>query len=218
MRYVTVDVRFRTSRPDAAASITIPLNLNEPSLQITGTGDVALQANVNVHYSSAGGSANSSMVLSKSTQATLDVSMTDANGQGSCTLQTASLPPPVTSGGSFTLTSATYPGDGNYLSAISSGAPLPVIGVSVNYPAGITAIPTGGNSTLVLDAASVITGLASPVPPNLTWTSSDPAVASVSAGNVTGIAAGISTITVMDPASGASASILALVANRDLQQ
>jgi hypothetical protein len=135
----------------------------------------------------------------------------DGSGHGSCTFSMTSLPDFLTAGDPFTLMTAAYSGDGNYLSAVAPAAPLPIIALSVNYPAGTSSISTGGTALLVVDAAQVNTTLAVATPPNLTWTSSNAAVATVAAGTVTGIAAGISTITVTDPVSLASGLIVVTV-------
>lgn len=135
----------------------------------------------------------------------------DGSGHGSCTFAMTSLPNFVTVGHPFTLMTATYSGDTNYLSAAAPAAPLPIIGLSVSYPAGTTPISTGGTAVLVVNAANVISNVAAATPPNLTWTSSNPAVATVAGGTVTGIAAGTSTITVTDPVSLASASIVVTI-------
>jgi hypothetical protein len=135
----------------------------------------------------------------------------DGSGHGSCTFAMTSLPNFLTVGHPFTLMTATYSGDGNYLSAVAPAAPLPIIGLSVSYPAGTDSIPTGGTVVLVVNAANVISSVAVATPPNLTWTSSNAAVATVAAGTVTGVAAGTSTITVTDPVSLASASIVVTI-------
>jgi len=135
----------------------------------------------------------------------------DGSGHGSCTFSMTSLPDFLTVGHPFTLMTATYSGDGNYLPAVAPAAPLPVIGLSLNYPTGTGSIPSGGTALLVVSAANVISGLAVATPPNLTWTTSNPAVATITAGTVTGIAAGTSTITVTDPVSLASASIVVTI-------
>jgi hypothetical protein len=135
----------------------------------------------------------------------------DGSGHGSCTFSMTSLPDFLTVGDPFTLMTATYSGDSNYLSAVAPATPLPIIALSVNYPAGTSSISTGGTALLVVNAAQVNTTLAVATPPNLTWTSSNAAVATVAAGTVTGIAAGISTITVTDPVSLASGLIVVTV-------
>jgi hypothetical protein len=135
----------------------------------------------------------------------------DGSGHGSCTFAMTSLPDFLTAGHPFTLMTATYSGDGNYLSAVAPAAPLPVIGLSVSYPAGTASISTGGTAVLVVTAANVVSGVAVATPPNLTWTTSNPAVATIAAGTVTGIAAGTSTITVTDPVSLASGLIVVTV-------
>ena len=144
----------------------------------------------------------------------LCTSVIDNAGHGSCTLQMPSITQQFQEDVFFpTLMTTAYAGDDNYLSASSAGAPLPVIELLVKYPAGALSVPVGQAALLVVSASNVFTQAAVPTPPNLQWTSSTPTVATVAAGTVSALAPGTSTITVTDPVSLASASIVATVVN-----
>jgi Bacterial Ig-like domain (group 2) len=104
---------------------------------------------------------------------------------------------------------AAYSGDLNY--AASSGqttvtlSPL-ILSISPSAPTVIV----GSTMTLSVSATDTSGNLVT-TPPNLQWTSSDSSLATVSAALVTGIAVGSTTITVTDPASGATAAVTVII-------
>jgi hypothetical protein len=125
----------------------------------------------------------------------------DSSGNGSCTYA-GELPqqPPYNPAG---LMVAQYSGDANYAAQTLSNVNLAAIDLSVSGPLQLAA---GAIAPFVAAAGDGFSGAVVATPPNLVWTSSDPAVATVNGGTVTAIAVGTTTITVTDPASLASAS------------
>jgi hypothetical protein len=136
----------------------------------------------------------------------------DNQGHGSCTFQMTSITPLLQTDAAYpTLITATYAGDDNYLPASSAGMPLAFIDMFVKYAAGPLTLATGQTATLTVNTTNAFTQSAVPTPPNLIWASSDPSVATVNAGTVTGVTPGNATITVTDPVSLAFASVMLAV-------
>jgi hypothetical protein len=127
----------------------------------------------------------------------------DSAGNGSCVSQ---IPPGVTNVLAYpaALLVAQYSGDVNYAANSLSNVNLAVIELSLSGP---QQLEVGGVAQFVVGAGDGFSGAVVTTPPNLEWTSSNPAVATVDAGTVTAIAVGAATITVTDPVSLANASV-----------
>jgi Bacterial Ig-like domain (group 2) len=132
----------------------------------------------------------------------------DSAGNGACTGQ---IPPGVSAVVDYpaAILVAQYSGDGNYAVQTLANVNLPVIVLTVSGP---QQLMVGDTGQFVAAAADGFSSAALATPPNLQWTSSNPAVATVNAGTVTAIAVGTATITATDPASLASASVNVTVA------
>jgi uncharacterized protein YjdB len=104
---------------------------------------------------------------------------------------------------------AIYSGDANYAASTGSATIVGTENLTISPSAPTVAV--GSTVTLSVSATD---GSGNPIalPPNLQWTSSDLTIATVASGVVAGVAAGAATITVIDPESGATASVTVVVA------
>ncbi len=137
------------------------------------------------------------------------VSVMDETGTALCTTDlgpaaTAACSYAYASSGTHTLT-AVYGGDTNYVAKSSGPVTLIVSSLALQLSPSPLALPLAGTATLTVTASDDTGPVATPT--GLLWGSSNPGVASVADGVVTGLTLGTAIVTVSDPVSLATASV-----------